>query len=43
MTSRKRRTAEDAPIRPKREAVALDTPSYICALDPKPCFGVYFF
>jgi hypothetical protein len=35
MTSRKCRTAaEDAPIRPKRETVALETPSYICALDP---------
>jgi hypothetical protein len=35
MTSRKRRTttAEDTPIRPKREAV-VETPSYICALDP---------
>jgi hypothetical protein len=34
MTSRKRRTAEYAPIRPTREAVALETPSLIYALDP---------
>jgi hypothetical protein len=37
MTSRKRRTttttAEDTPIRPKREAV-VKTPSYICSLNP---------
>jgi hypothetical protein len=34
MTSRKRSTAEDAPIRPKREAVAVEQQSSICALDP---------
>jgi hypothetical protein len=35
MTSSKRLTpAAKTPIRPKREAVALETPSFICALDP---------